>query len=111
MDVNPITRSLNLPPSPAVPSNTPAAEKVRQNTAETAKVTAPPATGDAASHGGTSGNRGLGNHVNFYDTRPAKVAAEKNAQSTTQSKAPALNEKTEEVMPVKKMHILGKGTG
>lgn len=111
MDINPLTRSLNLPATPVVPSNTPAAEEVERQAAETAKVTPPPASGDAASHGGTSGQPGLGTHVDLYDTHGAQMAAEKNAQSATQAKAPAPPDQAEADKPEKKLHLLGKGTG
>ncbi len=70
--VNPVTRSLNLPPSPVVPSDTVAADEVEAKAVETAKVTAAPESGNPAPHGGTSGQPGLGDHVDVYDTEAAK---------------------------------------
>ncbi len=111
MDVNPITRSLNLPPSPVIPSNTPAAEQVQAQVADAAKVTAPPASGDPAPHGGTSGQPGLGDHVDVYDTEAVKQAAEKNAQSGAPAENSSSLEKAAAAKPEKKMHILGRGSG
>jgi hypothetical protein len=58
-----------------------AAEEVAAKAVETAKVTAAPESGNSAPHGGTSGQPGLGDHVDVYATEAAKIAAEKIAQS------------------------------
>lgn len=111
MDVNPLTRSLNLLPTPVIPSNTPAAEEVQRQATETAKVTPTPASGDPAPHGGTSGQPGLGDHIDVYDTEVAKSALRKSGQSGAQDKTPSPEDKTQAAIPEKKLHLLGRGSG
>ena len=106
MEANLVTRSLNLAPSPVVPSDTVASRQVQEETTEAAKVTPPPPSGE----GGSSGQPGLGDHVDLYDTQASKVAAEKAAQSGAQEKAKSSVPagKSVETKPAKKPEIIGK---
>ena len=113
MEVNQVTRSLSLPPSPVVPSDTPTVRAAQEQSAEAVKVTAAPASGDSASQGGTSGEPGLGNHIDLYDTQAAKMAAEKGAQAVTQDKAPVITTPPKPPEPkvvIKKVEMLGDDT-
>jgi hypothetical protein len=107
MDINPINRSINIPPPPVVSSNAPAAEEIQVQAAETAKVTQPPASGDSAPQGGTSGQPGLGGHLDLYASEESAMADEKSA---TGNKA-VPGEKTPKESPLKNLHLLGKGEG
>jgi hypothetical protein len=107
MESSPITRSLNLPITSVVVSNASAAEEVQARTLEAAKVTAPPPSGDSAPHGGTSGQPGLGEKVDVYDTESAKLAAEKSAQASIQAQTKDDLKKAEE-QRIQKQKILGE---
>lgn len=108
MESSPITRNLNLPITSVVVSNAMAAEEVQARAVEASKVTAPPPSGDSATHGGTSGQPGLGEKFDVYATESAKLAAEKSAQATIQAQNKDDLEKAEEKR-VQKQKILGEG--
>jgi hypothetical protein len=66
MELNSLTRSINLPTVPLTTVNPVANNEVQEKVAETAKVTPPPSTGDSNSQGGSPSEPGLGQRMDVY---------------------------------------------
>ena len=66
MELNSLTRSVNLPTVPLSTANPVANVEVQEKVAETAKVTPPPSTGDSNSQSGSHGEPGLGERMDVY---------------------------------------------
>ncbi len=118
MEINPLNR--NLPPQVTnySPSHEVAEKEVQTKVAEAAKVTPAPSPGDAGPQGGNSGQPGLGEKVDIYDTEAARAAAEKAAtdkaalvHSQNNETATEKSEKNHEAKVKTNLHLLGKGEG
>ncbi len=118
MEINPLNRNLPTQVTNYSPSQETAEQEIRAKVAETAKVTPAPSPGDAGPQGGSSGQPGLGEKVDIYDTEAARVAAEKAATEKaalahSQDKESTKNktDKNHQAKPKSNLHLLGKGEG